>query len=112
MNIKRHIKEENYQPRWRARASKKCDECIAPACNTTHGIIHTALVTPQQESELLHATLTESAEGQLTPLCQVHYKKIHRMMHANDGTYKHVKCVTCNVMQCQNKWKSSGGGSS
>ena len=47
MNIKRHIKEENYQPRWRTRASKKCDECIAPACNTTHGIIHTALITPQ-----------------------------------------------------------------
>ena len=49
---------------------KKHDECIVPVYNTTHGIIHTALVTPQQASELLHATITESTEGQLTPLCQ------------------------------------------
>ena len=66
------------------------DECIAPACNNTHGIIHTALVTPQQASELLDATITESAEGQLTPLCQVHYKQIHCMVHANNGTYKRM----------------------
>ena len=64
MNIKRNIKAENYQPRWRAKASKKRDECIAPLCNVTRGIIHTSLVTPQQASELLHATIIENIQGQ------------------------------------------------
>ena len=87
MNIKRNIKAE-MQPRWRARASKKYNESIAPLCNATCGIIHTAFVTPQQASELLHATIIENTEGKLTPLCQLHYKQNHRMLCVNDGTYE------------------------
>ena len=97
MNIKRNIKAGNYQPHWQARASKKRDDCIAPLCNVTRGIINTALVTPQQASELLDATIIDNTEGEITPLCQLYYKQIHRMLHANDGMYERMKCVTCNA---------------
>ena len=92
MKIKRNVGEENCQSCWRARASKKGDEYIAPVCNTTHGIIHTALVPTTTSIRIASCyTLTESTEKQLTPLCQVHYKKIHHILHAN-AAQSHYTC--------------------
>ena len=77
-DVKRHIRVENCQPYCRAK-TKTLDSCISPACSTSEGIIHTSLVVPQNASELVQTTAFETTEGKLTPLCQIHYKYIHRL---------------------------------
>ena len=89
-DIKRH---DGYQPRWRY--TPKDDKCILVTCNTNNSNIHTGLVTKQQVSELLHEPVSRSPTGQLTPLCQFHYKNIHHLLHAD--LYQHSKCSTCNA---------------
>ncbi len=75
-DIKRHITAKNYKPCWRPKTNND-DSCIVAACNSTDGaIIHTGLVTTQQVAELLQTSIPETAAGQLTPLCQAHYKLI------------------------------------
>ena len=74
-NIKRYITAENYQPRWRPKSQ---ESCIIPTCPLTSQdgvIIHTGLVTAGQVAELLHTNVPET-KGQLTPLCQAHYRHV------------------------------------
>ena len=54
------------------------------------------LVTAGQVAELLHTNVPETT-GQLTPLCQAHYRHVHRHLHSEEGMYEHLKCFTCNA---------------
>ncbi len=95
-DIKRHIMAEDYHPCGRPKAADHVS-CIVAACNST-AIIPTGLVTAQQIAELLQTPVPETTAGQLTPLCQTHYKQVHRLLHVTDDMYKHPKCYTCNAI--------------
>ena len=100
-DIKRHITTAGYIPRWRINTGINIDKCIVPGCSITSDsglIIHTGLVSTQQVASLLGIPLPQTSEGKLTPLCQGHYKHIHRLLHADDSMYKHEKGFTCNVI--------------
>ena len=92
-HIKRNITSENYKPRCHHPTVK----CILPECtvtNNTGSIVHTGVVTQQQIQSLFKVTIGCEI-GDSIPLCQAHYKHVHRLM--NMDTYKHAKCSTCGV---------------
>lgn len=83
---------------WRPNALEKQIKCILPGCKTTAAdgvIVHSGLVTAQQIERIYEVTLAENTVGQLVPLCQAHYKHLHRLLNAD--IYEHTKCYTCNA---------------
>lgn len=98
LDIKRHINTDGFLPWWRLRV----DNSIVPTCKATSKnatIIYTGLFSIQQVRELLNVSVPSTTEGKnkLTPLCQCHYKEIHRLSHAHDDMYGHQKCSACNA---------------
>ena len=90
-NIKRNIND--YVPRWK---SKMIYHCIIPQCtatNTNNTIIHSSSFTIQRISTLFNITIPSDDHNKLIPLCDTHYKQVHRLLHAN--MYTHNKCTTC-----------------
>ena len=93
-DIKRNIDKENYQPRW-IRKVKDIPECILPDCFDKTTIIHTNMANREQISTLLNITVPSGDEKLPVPLCETHYKKLHRML--NDAMYSHKKCKSCGI---------------
>lgn len=94
-HIKRNISSENYKPRWGSNQETTV-KCILPECtetSVTGSIVHSSTATTEQIGSAFKVTV--QSEGKLIPLCQVHYKHLHRFINAE--TYKHVKCFTCSA---------------
>ena len=68
-------------------------KCILPECTVTNTIVHSGLVTAEQIQSAFKVVI--DTEGKMVPLCQAHYKHLHRIINAEK--YKHVKCFTCNA---------------
>ena len=59
-------------------------------------LLHTQHLN-QREVVLSHLIWSHSCDGQFTPICDTHFKEVHRSYHANDDMYSHDKCTTCSI---------------
>ena len=93
-DMKRKINLENYVPRWAYTGSiENRLKCFLPNCETTESIVYSGLINAKHIRDTFHVSV--NTEGKLVPLCQVHYKQVHRMI--NPQKYMHGKCFTCNA---------------
>ena len=79
-DIKIKINLENYVPRWAYTGSiENTPKCILPNCATTEFIVQSGLIKTKHIRDTFHVSV--NTEGKLVPLCQVHYKEVHRMIN-------------------------------
>ncbi len=93
-DIKRNINSGDYVPRWTLQNQENVHKCILPHCNKTESIVHSGLVTAKHINDIFNVAVNTD-DGKLVPLCQVHYKQVHRTI--NPQVYMHEKCFTCSA---------------
>ncbi len=93
-DIKRNINSGDYVPRWTLQNQENIHKCILPHCNKTESIVHSGLVTAKHINVIFNVAVNTD-DGKLVPLCQVHYKQVHRTI--NPQVYMHEKCFTCSA---------------
>ncbi len=93
-DIKRNINSGDYVPHWTLQNQENIHKCILPHCNKTESIVHSGLVTAKHINDIFNVAVNTD-DGKLVPLCQVHYKQVHRTI--NPQVYMHEKCFTCSA---------------
>ena len=79
-DIKRKINSGDYVPCWTLQNKENIHKCILPHCNKTESIVHSGLVTAKHINDIFNVAVNTD-DGKLVPLCQVHYKQVHRTIN-------------------------------
>ena len=80
---------EGYAYRWMHDKGKGSglSRCIVVSCNERDRIIHTGIASKSKVVELLHEEVLSEPRHLLTPMCESHYRQVHRLLHSDDHTY-------------------------
>ena len=95
-DTKRCIREENYQPYWRAITNKELDSNYCMHTRQEKGL-QFWLGHPTTSVRIASHYSTWGQRSLLRPPFQVDYKQIHHLLHANDCVYEHLKSTTFDV---------------
>ena len=68
------------------------------SCNETDRIIHTGIASKSKVAELLHEEVLSEPRHLLTPMCESHYRQVHRLLHSDDHMYSDKRCHTCHTL--------------
>ena len=91
---------EGYAYRWMHDKGKGSglSRCIVVSCNERDRIIHTGIASKSKVAELLHEEVLSEPRHLLTPMCESHYRQVHRLLHSDDHTYSDKRCHTCHAL--------------
>ena len=97
-DFKHGYRKHGYRYRWMRDPgnSSGSKRCIVASCTETSSIIHTGIVTKEKIAEILQEEVLIDRHLK-TPLCESHYKQLHRLLHRDDSMYSGKQCCTCNA---------------
>ena len=96
-DFKRNAGKDGHRYRWMTGRTNGpgSNRCIVASCKESRCIIHTGVATRERIAQILGEEVNSEPRHLLTPLCDSHYRYLHRSLHSNDEMYNNKRCYTC-----------------